>query len=113
MVSRYKDKDGDIVVSFSGKWVSWAHTIVAYAAFLGALIVGCWLHYRKIVQNEHYVRYSPFVESSTDNMVGVSRRVVSFCVCDNWRPVSRALSLPALYCHHLRSDEPFRRSGEC
>lgn len=38
----------------NGKWVSWAHTVVAYAAFIGALIVGCWLHYHKIVQNEHY-----------------------------------------------------------
>lgn len=41
-------------VQFNGKWVSWAHTLVAYSAFIGALIVGCWLHYHKIVQNEHY-----------------------------------------------------------
>ena len=34
--------------------MSYVHTAVAYAAFLGALIVGCLLHYRKIVQNEHY-----------------------------------------------------------
>jgi len=27
---------------------------LAYCAFLGALAVGCWLHYTKIVQNEHY-----------------------------------------------------------
>ena len=39
---------------FNGKWVAWAHTVAAYAAFLGALIVGCWLHYTKIVQNEYY-----------------------------------------------------------
>ncbi|KAF1988198.1 hypothetical protein K402DRAFT_352122 [Aulographum hederae CBS 113979] len=49
-----KFKDGDIVASFSAKWISWIHTGVAYTAFLGALIVGCWLHYTKIVQNEHY-----------------------------------------------------------
>lgn len=67
-----KFKDGDVVVSFSGKWVSWTHTVVAYsktssllilnrtvlirctAAFLSALIVGCYLHYYKIVQNEYY-----------------------------------------------------------
>ncbi|KAH0559759.1 hypothetical protein GP486_003722 [Trichoglossum hirsutum] len=49
-----KHKDGDVVVSFSGKWVSWAHTIVAYTAFLGALITGICLHYHKIVQNEYY-----------------------------------------------------------
>lgn len=40
--------------AFSGKWVSWVHTVVAYAAFLGALIVGVALHYHKIVENEHY-----------------------------------------------------------
>ena len=45
-----------MVIAFSGKWVSWAHTIVAYSAFIGALITGMWLHYHKIVQNEHYVR---------------------------------------------------------
>lgn len=50
-----KFKDGSVVVAFSGKWISWAHTIVAYSAFLGALITGLCLHYKKIVQNEHYV----------------------------------------------------------
>ena len=66
-----KFKDGDVVFAFSGKWVSWIHTVVAYgrykhdcaarqlanelvAAFLGALIVGIALHYHKIVENEHY-----------------------------------------------------------
>ncbi|PGG96308.1 hypothetical protein AJ79_09642 [Helicocarpus griseus UAMH5409] len=49
-----KFKDGDTVVSVNGRWVSWAHTAAAYTAFLGALIVGVWLHYHKIVQNEHY-----------------------------------------------------------
>ncbi|KAE9369571.1 calcofluor white hypersensitive protein-like protein [Stipitochalara longipes BDJ] len=49
-----KFKDGDVVFAFSGKWVSWVHTVVAYAAFLGALIVGVALHYHKIVENEHY-----------------------------------------------------------
>ncbi|KAF3490962.1 calcofluor white hypersensitive protein [Arthroderma uncinatum] len=49
-----KFKDGDTVFTFNGKWISWTHTAVAYAAFLGALIVGVQLHYHKIVQNEHY-----------------------------------------------------------
>jgi len=48
-----KFKEGE-VVSFSGKWISWAHTIVAYSAFIGALITGLSLHYHKIVQNEYY-----------------------------------------------------------
>ncbi|KAI4210192.1 MAG: hypothetical protein LQ351_006946 [Letrouitia transgressa] len=49
-----KARDGDVVIAFSGKWVSWAHTIVAYSAFIGALITGLSLHYHKIVQNEYY-----------------------------------------------------------
>ncbi|KAF2242021.1 calcofluor white hypersensitive protein-like protein [Trematosphaeria pertusa] len=49
-----KFKDGDVVASFNGKWISWSHTIVAYCAFLGALVVGLSLHYHKIVQNEFY-----------------------------------------------------------
>ena len=67
-----KFKDGEVVLAFSGKWVSWAHTIVAYgtppilqftrlrkltesvAAFISAFIVGVSLHYHKIVQNEYY-----------------------------------------------------------
>ncbi|KAJ6115681.1 hypothetical protein N7523_006098 [Penicillium sp. IBT 18751x] len=47
-------KDGDAVVTINGKWVSWTHTVFAYAAFFSALIVGVALHYHKIVQNEHY-----------------------------------------------------------
>ncbi|KAI9886639.1 MAG: hypothetical protein M1823_001553 [Watsoniomyces obsoletus] len=49
-----KHREGDVVVAFSGKWISWTHTVVAYAAFIGALVVGISLHYYKIVQNEHY-----------------------------------------------------------
>ncbi|KAH8904510.1 hypothetical protein BR93DRAFT_939606 [Coniochaeta sp. PMI_546] len=52
--SKYKDKDAGVVVAFNGSWVSWLHTTAAYAAFLLALIVGMSLHYKKIVQNEHY-----------------------------------------------------------
>lgn len=50
-----KARDGDVVVAFSGKWISWVHTIVAYTAFLSALFVGIRLHYHKIVENEYYV----------------------------------------------------------
>lgn len=49
-----KHKDGDVVATFSGRWISWAHTVAAYAAFTGALVVGMSLHYHKIVQNEYY-----------------------------------------------------------
>lgn len=50
-----KFKEGDVAVAISGKWISWTHTAVAYAAFLGALITGMALHYHKIVENEYYV----------------------------------------------------------
>ncbi|KAL5002254.1 Frag1/DRAM/Sfk1 family-domain-containing protein [Aspergillus recurvatus] len=49
-----KFKDGDAVATLNGKWVSWAHTAVAYTAFFSALVVGMSLHFNKIVQNEHY-----------------------------------------------------------
>ncbi|KAI9723712.1 MAG: hypothetical protein M1812_001012 [Candelaria pacifica] len=49
-----KFKDGDVVFAFSGRWISWTHTIVAYSAFLGALVTGLYLHYHKIVENEFY-----------------------------------------------------------
>lgn len=51
-----KSKEG---VMFSGAWISWAHTVVAYTAFLGALVTGLYLHYHKIVENEYYVRRQP------------------------------------------------------
>ncbi|KAJ2716425.1 Protein cwh43 [Coemansia spiralis] len=38
----------------SGWWIPFLHTLFASAAFLGALVVGCKLHYLKIVKNEHY-----------------------------------------------------------
>lgn len=28
-----KSKDGDVLVAFSGKWITWAHTIAAYGEF--------------------------------------------------------------------------------
>ncbi|CZS97954.1 related to CWH43-putative sensor/transporter protein [Rhynchosporium agropyri] len=54
MAPQYKDKDGQVLLSFSGKWISWTHTAAGYTAFLSALIVGISLHYHKIVQNEYY-----------------------------------------------------------
>ncbi|KAK5105464.1 Protein cwh43 [Lithohypha guttulata] len=49
-----KFKEGDVVFSFNGRWISYVHTVLAYVAFLGALFVGMWLHYHKIVENEYY-----------------------------------------------------------
>ncbi|KAI1349775.1 Frag1/DRAM/Sfk1 family protein [Xylaria sp. FL0043] len=54
-MSKYKDKDSGVaLVSFNAKWVSWAHTGVAYTAFLSALVVGMSLHFHKIVRNQYY-----------------------------------------------------------
>ncbi|KAK8066279.1 Protein cwh43 [Apiospora hydei] len=52
--STYKDKPSGALFAFSAKWVSYAHTIVAYTAFISALVVGISLHYHKIVKNEFY-----------------------------------------------------------
>ena len=35
-----KSREGDVVFSFPGTWIAYAHTAAAYAAFVGALIVG-------------------------------------------------------------------------
>ncbi|KAK8100997.1 calcofluor white hypersensitive protein [Apiospora kogelbergensis] len=52
--STYKDKPSGALFAFSAKWISYAHTIIAYTAFVGALVVGISLHYHNIVQNEFY-----------------------------------------------------------
>lgn len=37
--SKYKDKDGGVLFSFNGVWVSWLHTVVAYGTYaLGILV---------------------------------------------------------------------------
>ncbi|RYP07919.1 hypothetical protein DL764_002190 [Monosporascus ibericus] len=55
MASAYKDKESHrTLLSFNASWVSRAHTIFAYVAFVGALIIGLCLHYHKIVRNEFY-----------------------------------------------------------
>lgn len=38
----------------NAKWVAVAHGIFALTAFIGALIVGCYLHYEKIVKNASF-----------------------------------------------------------
>lgn len=42
------------VFSFNAKYVAYAHAISAYTAFISALVVGCWLHYHKIVENSSF-----------------------------------------------------------
>ncbi|SMR63811.1 unnamed protein product [Zymoseptoria tritici ST99CH_3D1] len=62
-----KHRDGDVVAVIPGHYISHAHTISAYAAFVGALIVGMWLHYHKIVENEHFgypVEWFPSVSAT-------------------------------------------------
>lgn len=39
------------VIRINAAYVAWAHALFAYLAFLSALVVGCWLHYEKIVKN--------------------------------------------------------------
>jgi hypothetical protein len=42
------------MVQLNGKWISYAHTLFAAFAFIGAFVVGVQLHFHKIVQNEHF-----------------------------------------------------------
>ncbi|KAK3113970.1 Protein cwh43 [Teratosphaeriaceae sp. CCFEE 6253] len=62
-----KHRDGDNVAIIPGPWITHAHTIAAYSAFLGALICGLSLHYTKIVQNEYFgypIEWFPSVSST-------------------------------------------------
>ncbi|KAJ2891481.1 hypothetical protein MKZ38_000325 [Zalerion maritima] len=52
--SAYKDKPSPEVLVVNGRWISYAHTAVAYTAFIAALIVGMNLHFHKIVKNQYY-----------------------------------------------------------
>ncbi|GAB7363365.1 hypothetical protein MBLNU230_g3645t1 [Neophaeotheca triangularis] len=49
-----RPREGGTVAVIPGSFITHAHTIAAYAAFFGAFIVGCALHYTKIVKNEHF-----------------------------------------------------------
>jgi len=69
-----KTRDGELVVAVSGKWVSWTHTVVAYTAFLGALVTGLYLHYHQIVQNEYYVRAQSALLGLSDKAPRVIRK---------------------------------------
>lgn len=42
------------ILSFNASYIAYAHTIFAYSAFFAALIVGCYLHYEKIVENSSW-----------------------------------------------------------
>lgn len=42
------------ILKFNASYIAYAHSFFAYSAFIAALIVGCWLHYEKIVQNSSW-----------------------------------------------------------
>lgn len=42
MASKYKDKDGGVLISFSGVWVSYLHTVVAYSK--SSVVLGACAH---------------------------------------------------------------------
>lgn len=42
------------LLRLNASYVAHAHSVLATSAFLLALVVGCWLHYHKIVQNSSY-----------------------------------------------------------
>ncbi|KAK4556251.1 Protein cwh43 [Recurvomyces mirabilis] len=49
-----KHRDGDVIAVIPGQWITHLHSISAYSAFLGALVVGVYLHYYQIVENQYY-----------------------------------------------------------
>lgn len=92
------------MVALSGKWISWAHTLVAYSAFLGALVVGLSLHYQKIVQNEYYVRESLLSKPiyNTHCVKGIPTRMVPVGLFNHWRSIPRTCCLSILHCNDFR-----------
>lgn len=42
------------ICALNASWIAISHAACAYSAFIAALIVGCWLHYHKIVQNSSF-----------------------------------------------------------
>ncbi|GAN01972.1 fgf receptor activating protein [Mucor ambiguus] len=42
------------VAVIPAKYIAYSHTVCAYSAFFVALVVGCYTHYYKIVQNEYF-----------------------------------------------------------
>lgn len=53
-VVKESKNDTGLILSFNASLIAYAHTFLAYSAFFSALIIGCWLHYYKIVQNSSY-----------------------------------------------------------
>lgn len=47
-------KPGQVLIRLNAALIANAHSFFAFAAFIGALVVGMALHYTKIVQNEHF-----------------------------------------------------------
>ncbi|KAJ2707448.1 Protein cwh43 [Coemansia sp. IMI 203386] len=45
---------GRLLVRVNGWWIPFFHTVCASIAFAGALVIGCKLHYHKIVKNSYY-----------------------------------------------------------
>ncbi|KAI9475526.1 MAG: Frag1/DRAM/Sfk1 [Benjaminiella poitrasii] len=50
MNSRWNESLAEI----PAKYITYSHTVFAYSAFMLALIVGCFTHYYKIVENEYF-----------------------------------------------------------
>lgn len=42
------------LLSLNAQGIAWAHTLCSISAFLAAFVVAVYLHYHKIVKNEHY-----------------------------------------------------------
>ncbi|PLW18641.1 hypothetical protein PCANC_13318 [Puccinia coronata f. sp. avenae] len=47
-------RQGGTILTVNGSQVALVHTLFALGAFGGALLIGCYLHYKRIVKNEWY-----------------------------------------------------------
>lgn len=48
------DASSEPLLTFNARWIAIAHTLCSISAFLAAFVVAVYLHYYKIVKNEHY-----------------------------------------------------------
>jgi len=107
-----KFKDGDVVFAFSGKWVSWAHTAVAYGTLTDAESFKLfWMYANKFwscfSQCSHRRYFSALPQDCPKWTLWIPRRVVPLCLIHNRWSVPRALVFYGLHSYYLR----YRRNG--
>jgi hypothetical protein len=81
-----KFKDGEVVLAFSGSWVSWAHTVVAYSAHSTLEFSpseadrDCSCFYKCL----YCWRFSALSQDRPERILWVSSGMVPFRIGDDW-----------------------------